>query len=109
MKVIDTCAVIISATSQIVLLGSQLIAAFISLVNTCIDDPISNPSGGRAYYGVHSAPGVSIEELFGPSRRKRDAADVTGLNALPPPINMTVFAHSHSANVICEVQAVQNG
>ena len=105
--VIDTCAVTVSAASQIVLLGSQLMAAFTALLDNCVDDPVSTPSGGRAYYGVHPAPAISIQDIFGPSRIKRDTSDVSGLNALPPLVNVTIFSHNHSANVTCEAQAAQ--
>ena len=105
--VIDTCAMTVSAASQIVLLGSQLMAAFTALLDNCVNDPVSTPSGGRAYYGVHPAPAISIQDMFGPSKIKRDASDISGLNALPPPVNLTIFSHIHSANVTCEAQAAQ--
>ena len=104
----DSCGLTVTAAVPVVLLISQIADAFAALLGTCIEVPISSPHGGRAYYGVHPTPSsINIQDLFGPSKKKRDASGVSGLNALPLHVNMTIFAHASSAKISCEEQAAE--
>ena len=79
-----TCNLAITATTAIVLTWQQIRAALSTLVTICVDNPTSAPQGGRAFYGT-----TPPTTLWSGRRRKRQA---TGLNALPPGGNITVFA-----------------
>ena len=103
----DSCGVIVNALVPIVVLVSQLADTFAVLLATCVEVPILSPHGGRAYYGIHSTPSISISELFGQRNSKRDSSGFSGLNALPQHLNMTMFAHNGPASISCETQAVQ--
>ena len=104
----DSCGVVVNAIVPVVLLVRQLADAFAVLLATCVEVPTSSPHGGRAYYGIHPTPSISIPELFGQHNNKRDPSGLSGLNALPPHVNMTMFAHNGPASSItCETQAVQ--
>ena len=77
----DSCYLAISASTDLVLSWQQIRAAVEALLAICIMHPYSSPQGGRAYYQVQPS-------MIEGRRRKRD---VTGLNALPPHANLTMF------------------
>ena len=55
-------------------------------MNICITDPVFGSRGGHAYHG----PQPTIQNS-GRKKRKRQDANLSGLNALPPGVNMTIF------------------
>ena len=76
----NTCYLAISAALSVILTWAQIQTAVSTLMNTCIQAPFHPVQGGRAYYSPS------------PSHRKRQAASsVTGLDALPPTVNITMF------------------
>ncbi|MCJ1256455.1 hypothetical protein MMC24_004276 [Lignoscripta atroalba] len=97
----NTCYLAISASEALTLGWSQLQTALETLMNTCVLHPLQPPLGGKAFFEVQTVP-------FCRKRTKR-ADDLTGLNALPPHVNLTIFAHEASSEVACEWQAAQNG
>lgn len=78
----NTCYLAISASVALLLTWEQIRAAVSALMNVCVQHPFGNPQGGRAYYGHQPPPRVSGRNA------KRGP---TGLNALPPHANITVF------------------
>ncbi|KAL9119818.1 MAG: hypothetical protein Q9187_003625 [Circinaria calcarea] len=81
----NTCYLAITATTNMVLTWAQITTALSTLVNVCVRNPVKwTAKGGRAYYG-HQAP----FRLSGRPRKREDA--LTGLNALPPKANITLF------------------
>ncbi|MCJ1229777.1 hypothetical protein MMC12_006447 [Toensbergia leucococca] len=99
----NSCSLVISAITMLSVTWGQLQIALETLMNSCIENPLRGPQGGRAYFGAQASStngkvsGTSSHEVL------------TGLNALPPYVNMTIFAHSGSSNLSCEWQAVRNG
>ena len=82
----NTCNVIISASISVVLTWAQIKAALETLVNICVMHPLVPARGGRAHQGTETI----TQSVFSRDRpRKRDA--VSGLNALPPGCNISVF------------------
>ena len=85
-----TCSVLIEAASSIVLTWAQIIAAANSLIDICVDNPLGSSKGGRAVAGSQS-----LTDLRSPVGKKRSwkrwwRRDVTGLNALPHGVKVTV-------------------
>ncbi|MCJ1223791.1 hypothetical protein MMC12_000434 [Toensbergia leucococca] len=78
----NTCNLALSATVAVTLTWNQIQTALAALLNLCVSHPLYPSQGGRAFFGHPSPP-------IGRKKEKRD--DITGLNALPPHINMTVF------------------
>ena len=107
-RFLGSCGVNISATTPVVLLASQIKAAFAALLSTCIENPIRSSQGGRAYYGLYAGPSISMQDIFKTKHPKRTAnPGVSGLKALPPHVNMTIFAHDVSKDAACEEQAAR--
>ena len=77
----NSCYLAVSASTDIVLSWQQIRAAVEALLVICVMHPLSSPQGGRAYYKTQP-------KMLEGRRRKRD---VTGLDALPPHANITVF------------------
>ena len=71
----------ISAATTLVLTWQQIQAALGTLMNVCLQNPSRPAYGGRAYY----------QQTAKVSRRKKRQAQATGLNALPPHANLTLF------------------
>ncbi|MCJ1228496.1 hypothetical protein MMC12_005157 [Toensbergia leucococca] len=80
----NTCVLAISAAIPLVLTWAQVQIALSALMSICIQHPLQASQGGRAYFGV------STTQLSGRRARKRD--NLSGLNALPPHANLTLFA-----------------
>ena len=79
-----TCYLAISASLTTVLTWDQVQTAVATLMNICIQLPFQAARGGRAYFGPQP------QQISGKRKKKRLTA-VTGLNALPPHVNLTVF------------------
>ena len=79
---LKTCHAAITAIHPITLTWAQISAGLSTLLDTCVTLPWLASRGGRAF---HSTSGTS-------KRRKRATATVTGLDALPPGVNITVSA-----------------
>ena len=90
----NNCFVAVSATVDLVLTWSQIRIAIATLMGTCVNQPYHTDSrGGRAYH--KSAPASSVPPNRDKSaRRKRNPDELTGLNALPPGTNVTIFEQS---------------
>ncbi|MCJ1241699.1 hypothetical protein MMC14_009705 [Varicellaria rhodocarpa] len=77
-----TCHAAITAVATITLTWAQISAGLNTLIDTCVEHPLRGSQGGRAFYG-------------GPSKtmgRKRATTAVTGINALPPSVNISLSA-----------------
>lgn len=83
----NTCYLAISSTIPLTLTWNQVRAAVSALMSICIHNPFQASHGGRAYY---SHPSHQI----GKRGRQRRNSEVTGLNALPPHANITIFEQS---------------
>ena len=77
----DTCFVAISAEIIILLSWSQIRTAVSTIMNMCIQNPLQSSQGGRAYY----------KSAAKATRRDGGFTQLTGLNALPPHTNITIF------------------
>ncbi|MCJ1223628.1 hypothetical protein MMC12_000271 [Toensbergia leucococca] len=97
----DTCNIAISATTTTTLMWRQLQTALNTLMNVCVENPIKSSQGGRAHFALNPPP-----SKYHRKRGKRDS-QVTGLDALPPSVNVTIFAHDASSTLNCEWQAAQ--
>ncbi|MCJ1224992.1 hypothetical protein MMC12_001639 [Toensbergia leucococca] len=86
----NTCYLAISAAVSIILTWAQIRIALSTLINMCVEAPYQNPRGGRAYSSS------SWQTTSGRNQR-RQSAGVTGLNALPPEVNVTVFEQREGA------------
>ena len=80
----NTCYLAISAVVSLVLTWAQIRTAVSVLMNICIQAPLQPPRGGRAHY---AAPLQISRRKIG----KRQRGEVTGLNALPKSVNITIF------------------
>ena len=85
---VNTCYLAISAVVAIVLQWNQIQMAASALMNTCIQHPYQAAQGGRAYFVSGSQDSTRIN--------KRQSTNLTGWNALPPHVNMTLFEQSES-------------
>ena len=90
----DTCNVVITALTSIILTWNQIQTSFQTLLDICVQHPLLGSRGGRAYPTNPSS--TTILPLGGGNnaKRKRATPSVTGLNALPPGVILTV----HSGN-----------
>ena len=79
-----TCNVAISAAEPIVLSWEQIKITLDTLINVCVSNPFSASVGGRAFYGVQSPLKIG-------GRKGKKKRGVSGLNALPPAANVTLF------------------
>lgn len=78
-----SCYLAVSASLTTVLTWDQVQTALATLMNICIQLPFQASRGGRAYFGPQP------QQISG--RRKKRQPGLTGLNALPPHVNLTVF------------------
>ena len=105
---VNTCYLAISAAVAIALNWNQIQTAVSALIDICVQHPFQAAQGGRAYY----AP--STDQV---SRRqnKRQSTGLTGWNALPPHVNITIFEQTEPwTNAVeeqktCTWQAASNG
>ena len=74
-----TCHAVISALTSIALTWAQISAGLNTLIDTCVEHPL--PQGGTAFLSVASST---------TSGRKRVAPDITGFDALPPSVNISL-------------------
>lgn len=77
----NSCYLAITASVALVLTWEQIRAAVNSLFNVCVHHPYNPVQGGRAFY----KPPRQV------SGRKKRRDGVSGLDALPPHANITVF------------------
>ena len=99
-----TCALGISSPIATTISWAHLLTAFETLNNLCVQNPIKNVKGGRAYYGTQS-----VDSWI---NGKRDSVGgVNGSEALPSGVNATVWMHSTANNVDvkCEWQLAMEG
>ena len=78
-----SCYVAVSASLTTVLRWDQVQTALATLMNICIQLPFQASHGGRAYFRPRTL------QISG--RKKKRQTSLTGLNALPPHVNLTVF------------------
>ncbi|KAL9119208.1 MAG: hypothetical protein Q9187_004238 [Circinaria calcarea] len=77
----------------------QVQAAVATLMNMCIQTPAAGPRGGRAYYRPP-------ERVTRRMKDRRDNPPLTGLNALPPHANITIFQQQEPwTNLAVELQS----
>ena len=96
----ESCHLAISASVAITLTWAQVQAALDTLMNMCIQHPLQASVGGKAYYGPES-------QLDGRQASVTVAqSNLTGLNALPPYANITLFTVDASASEDCTWQAI---
>ena len=81
----NTCNVVITALTSIVLTWSQVQDGLQTLIDSCVQHPLLGARGGRAYPTVPSPPG-------GKNTKEKRSSPVTGLNALPPGVILTVHS-----------------
>ena len=94
----NTCYLAISAAVSIVLSLSQVRTAVSTLMNACLRTPNHVAQGGRAHY----SPPRQISR----KKRVKRQMDLTGLNALPPSVNVTIFEqHEPWINPITELKS----
>ena len=82
----DSCHIAIFSTISITLLFQQIKVAVDTLTNACVSNPAQPSQGGRAFY----SPPVPPITISGRANQKRQT-NITGLNALPPNVNVTIF------------------
>ena len=83
-----TCFLAISAAIFLTVTWKQIRVGVAALLNLCNNNPLQAPQGGRAYFQTRP---ISISGKY-----KRQAKNVSGLNALPPHLNITIFEQSES-------------
>ena len=90
LPLLDTCYLAISATINMILTWVQIRAAVSSLLCICVDSqaPVA-AKGGRAYWQPST-------KAIG--RRRKRQNGLSGLNALPPHANITVFKQQEPYN-----------
>ena len=76
-----TCHAAVSATHPTTLTWAQISAGLNTLIDTCVTHPWLRSRGGTAFHGATSTPRT---------RKRASAAVVSGLDALPPGVNITV-------------------
>ena len=93
----NTCRVTVEASTTVVLIWDQIKIALDALINLCVGNPLKGARGGRAFYGVQSEAALEAA-IIGRRKKKRRrkkgrrSAVVTGLNALPPNVTITISA-----------------
>ena len=103
----SSCFLAISASIQMVLTWQQVRTAVNTLMNVCVAHPYQTPRGGRAFFGRPPA----ISRRVGIGRRETP----TGLNALPPHANITIFKQTEAWTSVedesksCTWKAVTSG
>ncbi|MCJ1227305.1 hypothetical protein MMC12_003960 [Toensbergia leucococca] len=101
-----SCYLGVSSTIATVLTWQQIQAALDTLMSICVQNPVHSSIGGRAFYGTQ--PQFSARQLASSSDAGA-GADITGLNALPPHANATLFTVDESATASCTWLAVVDG
>ena len=102
---LGTCALGISSPVATSITWAHILAAFATLNNLCVQNPIQAVKGGRAYYGQQA-----ITSWINGKRLKRDSVgNVNGSDALPPGINATIFRHEPTSSLNCEWVLAQEG
>ena len=92
----NSCYVAISASIALVLTWAQVRVALSALITTCVQNPFNvHSQGGRAFHMTPIA-GHSNGRKKGEKKKKRDGSNLSGLNALPPHANLTVFQQNES-------------
>ena len=84
----NTCYLAISASVALLVTWEQIRAAVSALMSVCVQHPFGPPQGGRAYYGPQPPP----RQVSG----RKVKRGPTGLNALPPHANITVFQQNEA-------------
>ena len=88
----NTCFIAVSATVNVVLTWSQIRIAIAALVGACVNTPYHTMSvGGRAYYKALLSPQSKDSINVRSKRKNTDEFSISGLNALPPGTNVTIF------------------
>ena len=85
----NTCYLAISATVSLTLTWTQIRTAVTTLMNVCVQNPFQPVQGGRAYY--HQNPPIPASSKQRRRKTRDDTSGMTGLNALPPGANITMF------------------
>lgn len=105
----NSCYLAISVTIALVLTWEQIRTAVATLMNVCIHTPYLAPQGGNAYWTPPA------QRISGKKTKKRQSQTLSGLNALPPHVNITIFEQREAwKNPIdelktCTWQAVAHG
>lgn len=95
----NTCYLAISATVSSVLTWTQIRTAVSTLMNVCIRVPNQAAQGGRASY-------ANPQQISRRETRERQGPALTGLNALPPHVNITIFEqHQPWTNAAAELKS----
>ena len=97
----NTCYLALSAAVAIVVSWDQIYTALATLLNICVQHPVEASRGGRAYFGPqprqrsggrgkrHTQVDKVRREVN--DRRRGVPSGLSGLNAIPPHLNLTVF------------------
>ena len=80
----NACFLAISAAVPLVITWNQIRVAMSALMNLCIE--VGTPQGGRAYFKPQQNLISGRKE-----KHKRQSQKISGLNALPPNLNITIF------------------
>ena len=101
----NSCYMAITASIALVLTWAQIRVALSALMTTCIQNPLNiHPQGGKAF---HAAPTISppVSRKKG-KKKKRDKEGLSGLNALPPHANITLFQQNEPwINAVAELNS----
>ena len=89
---LKSCNVEITTSTAISLTWAQIGAGLNTLINICVMHPLVTTRGGRAYAGATSSFNLSGRG----KNRKRAAAALNGMNALPHGVNITLFDQDFS-------------
>ena len=84
----NTCYLAISSSVAVALKWDQIRTAMATLMNICIQHPYQASQGGRAYSALPAKGSKSARRDW---KGKRQNNDLTGLNALPPLVNILMF------------------
>ena len=82
----NTCFLAIFATAPLVITWEQIQVAVSTLIDICVQFPFQAPQGGRAYFQSQQNQTNGQEQ-----KHKRQSKTISGLNALPPHVNITLF------------------
>ena len=85
----QTCNIGISVSRSTSVTWRQIKAAVDTIIEACVNNPLTSATGGRAFYGHQN--GFNID-IFG-KKRKRDP---DSMNALPLGVNITLFQQFES-------------
>lgn len=104
-----TCTLALSAATPTTISWAHVLAAFTTLNNLCVQNPIHTAKGGRAYYGQQAVRswinGKKAKKMIKAKRKglgRRDSiGNVNGATALPPGVNVTVFRNAGPGKLSC--------